>query len=745
MHLRDYIDLGWKLFPCYSIADSLACTCNRSGTCEHAGKHPATAHGVKDATDDPNQIREWADRLGRVNWALACGYCSDVLVVDIDTHDANGFASIEMWEEKTGCRLPNTLTATTGSGGRHMFFHLNGRKALNRVNWIDGVDIRSNGGYVIIPPARHATGGVYTWDNWGTSVADAPQELLDSINDGTARKSLRDLGIDASNLYPLISQGLPEGQRDDGIFRTICSLRRQGLDRMGANGRVIAGLVAKEIARASNFPLDEALNKVNSAYSQDHENIPGDQPEGLRYSLNDTGNRQRFLDVYDGDIIYCPELGWFRWLNNSYGWETVDEDTVINLAERIPEEILDKAKTIDDPKQAAMVSKFALATGNRIRLMNLVKLCQGVPEIRRDVSDFGRCDTDLWCRNGVVDLRTGNVRPYSHADLTTQRSNVEYDPNVDYGWWEEFIHTSLGGVHGDPEMERYLQLAAGYTLTGRIDQECFFIISGPQASGKSTFVEGLRAALGGLATASKPRLIMEDRGNDDFREHELARLMGYRMVSIGEVRNDSTYDEQIVKAITGGDATQARKLYKEGFSFVPKFKLWISSNTDPRSADPAMVRRIKRIKFPNTIPVEQRDEGLKRKVKSTEGAKAILAWAVEGAQQYLADGHIDEPLAVTNAAKEWREDNDTIGIWMDTECDQTDITASTSVDELVTRYRDWSQARGIRRISLPGFTEEMKMRRTIIRDSSTGKRMVLGIRLKKSAESQMLDSLGFGL
>src|SRR5262245_52926628 len=59
-------------------------------------------------------------------------------------------------------KLPPTVTVETGGGGRHLYFQYpHGRLITGRSAWRPGIDIKSNGGYVIAPPSRHKSGGSY--------------------------------------------------------------------------------------------------------------------------------------------------------------------------------------------------------------------------------------------------------------------------------------------------------------------------------------------------------------------------------------------------------------------------------------------------------------------------------------------------------------------------------------------------------------------------------------------------------
>lgn len=88
--------------------------------------------------------------------------------------------------------------------------------------------------------------------------------------------------------------------------------------------------------------------------------------------------------------------------------------------------------------------------------------------------------------------------------------------------------------------------------------------------------------------------------------------------------------EGLVKQLTGGDTVSARKLYSEFFQFRPEFKLWLAANHKPviRGTDQAIWRRIRLIPFTVTIPEQEQDPDLVRKL--TAELPGILRWAVDG-------------------------------------------------------------------------------------------------------------------
>ena len=125
--------------------------------CEPMGKRPATAHGFKDATTDPNLIQKWFEDRQEYNLACPTGVAFDVIDVD----GLAGIQALEEWAEGQ----PDIIryiepTVLTPSGGYHIYVPCSG--IGNKVGWIPHCDFRSTGGYVVVPPSVTEKGR-YLW------------------------------------------------------------------------------------------------------------------------------------------------------------------------------------------------------------------------------------------------------------------------------------------------------------------------------------------------------------------------------------------------------------------------------------------------------------------------------------------------------------------------------------------------------------------------------------------------------
>ncbi len=137
------------------------------------------SHGCRDATDDQDVSRARWQCTPQANIAAATGSSSGFWVLDIDMPD--GPATLAELEAEHGS-LPVTIEASTPRGGRHLYWTwpTNGQEIRNSAGGIGtGLDVRGEGGSIILPPSVLSNGGHYRWvKNGAGAIADAPEWLV---------------------------------------------------------------------------------------------------------------------------------------------------------------------------------------------------------------------------------------------------------------------------------------------------------------------------------------------------------------------------------------------------------------------------------------------------------------------------------------------------------------------------------------------------------------------------------------
>lgn len=177
-----YAAPGWPVFPLFGIVRH-RCLCGRAD-CTRPGKHPLVAHGLRKASTDPDRVRSWWASWPLANIGIATGEASGVVVIDIDV--PRGEQSLDLLTSRFG-PLPTTLEAVTGSGGRHfVYLHPGGHlgNAVGKLHGFDAplphIDLRADGGAVVVAPSRHVSGNRYGWVDPTVTPATAPAWLREA-------------------------------------------------------------------------------------------------------------------------------------------------------------------------------------------------------------------------------------------------------------------------------------------------------------------------------------------------------------------------------------------------------------------------------------------------------------------------------------------------------------------------------------------------------------------------------------
>jgi len=154
-----YASKSVAVFPVWDVEDG-RCGC-RDPECKSPGKHPITScapAGFENATADEATIRRWWQQFPHANVATPTGgWC---VVLDVDPRHGGDDALAEL--ERVHGPLPETAEVVTGGGGRHVYFERPAVPIRNSAGKVGpGLDIRGEGGYVLLPPSRHISGGIY--------------------------------------------------------------------------------------------------------------------------------------------------------------------------------------------------------------------------------------------------------------------------------------------------------------------------------------------------------------------------------------------------------------------------------------------------------------------------------------------------------------------------------------------------------------------------------------------------------
>ena len=315
---RAWVKSGYHVFPCVP------------GT-----KHPATERGFLDATGDLATIDAWWTAQPDANPAVYPG-ASGHFVLDIDTKGGKGGDEALMALEIEHGPLPATLTISTPSGGRHLWFKGTVPSSVERVG--AGLDIRGTGGYVLIP------GSVIDGKYYAVESAAPPADGPDWLRARAAprvrdiRKVEQDVELDLptniarAELYLSRESQPVEGRGSDAqCFKIISAFRDYGLSPQKVLDLLVPWTGFDEdwlewkIVNAWEYSENDAGSKArqdparifNLERLRELAGGPGDVRDGL---LNDAAGRDARMGRFkiytesEMDDLQPPEWcveGWF--------------------------------------------------------------------------------------------------------------------------------------------------------------------------------------------------------------------------------------------------------------------------------------------------------------------------------------------------------------------------------------------------------------------------------------------------
>lgn len=674
------------------------------------GKRPTLPGWNSGDKPDCDTVFRWA-RAGNIG--VRTGRVSGIVAIDAD-HGA----------DTSVLDLPVTPTSITGGSGRHFLFLAPDEPTRNSVKELGpSIDFRGDGGQIVFPGSIHPdTGAMYRWEP-GRALGEIPlAELPVSILEKVRREPHRDrvakprrtkqastsshYGRAALAREANLVRTTPDGERNNTLNRASFNL-----GQLVAGGELLRDEVAIELLEATTLPQPEAVATIRSGIdagaeyprsasgsSTDSDSDDNDPTP----RCTDLGNGQRLARRHGHDLRYSyPLKSWFVW--NGQRWNQDSTGEIERRAKDSVRCIYDELITIDDADERSRLAKWAIRSQHIQRVVASITAARSEPGVPVLPHNFDRNPWLINLENGTIDLRTQELRAHRRHELITKMLPVAFDASARCDAWIRFLSDCANGRR---EIVDYLQRVVGYCLTGDTSEQCFFILHGDGANGKSVFLNVIRRLLGDYAEQT-PKTTFVARSKEGAT-NDLAKLRGARLVSISETEDGEHLAESLIKQVTGQDPLTARPLYKEFFTFVPQFKVLLATNYRPqiRGTDFAIWRRIRLIPFDNRIAPERQDHQLTGKL--IDELPGILAWAVRGCRQWLESGLKDPPV-VMGATAEYRRSEDRLSAFFDERCVIEDAATVTALD-VFNAYLAWCRDSGEESVSQKTFGAELRRR-----------------------------------
>ena len=652
-----YARKGFKVLPLCCPNKDGKCGCGWNHKDKAIGKAPRTMHGLKDASSDPEQIKEWWKQCPQANIGILTNRYG---VLDFDP-EHGGFESKAAIEAEYG-PLPRTRVHRTGGGGEHWIYsNPDGTDIRNAVKLggYKGVDLRANGGQIVAPPSLHRSGNHYeVMDD--TEIAPAPEWLMEMATEKTPSQETKP------------GELIPEGERNDWLFRRACGYRNKGDSEEAIFEKV---KIDYEQRCAHDPPMSDKELRAICHSSAKYE-------PAVDVHRSDTGNATILVSMYGDTLRYDHKRKrWLRW--GKHRWETNYDGHISRLAQKVAEERYRRAMAIkNDDTEKKKEFAWAIVSEHRTKIDACVALAKIAEQITDDGTNWDRDITLLGAPNGVVDLRTGDLRPGKAEDRITMSTGVGFHPDAECPRWKQFLIE----IFDDAELIDWLWRVLGYSIIGETIEQIFMVGYGDGSNGKSRFLEAICNALGDysyytpFATFSLPA---------PSSTNDLAALEHRRFVTSSETNIGTRLNIERIKAVSGGDKMTARFLYQEFETYQPHLKLWLFVNHLPDVNDDTIAtwRRVRLIPFTKTFIKEAEDKHLGNKLKAE--AEGILAWLVRGCLEWQSRGLTPVPECIRAATGEYRRETDTVISFITDRCVKGE-GEEVRAGQLYSAYKTWA-------------------------------------------------------
>lgn len=470
--------------------------------------------------------------------------------------------------------------------------------------------------------------------------------------------------------------------------------------------------------------VEERVKKEADALASAKEikDVNGDRRDGKitsRFVLdclyaNELGDGMLYAAIHKDKFLYNKSAGnWLVWAGHY--WEEDIMDAALSAVENVALRYLEEAQKIvgqigeasksGDKSKAKTLQK---TQGNLYKRVFRLRKGQGrkgcvefthtnpVNPLSIKGDEFDAHPYLFACKNGVIDLRTGSLRPGRQEDFISKASPIEFtgiDTIAPY--WEK----ALNEIFQDRQsMVDFIQRLFGYSMAGLTAEAFLPVFFGQGRNGKSTIVEIISHVMGKMAAPIRAEMLL-DQGHlqsSAGASPDIMALRGLRLAFASETDQGRRFSTSKVQWLTGSDTMTGRYLYdKRDVEFKPTHTLALLTNHKPNVSDNdyAFWERVCLIPFPLSFVTRKPDRenerpadiNLRQKLLAEESG--VLAWLVRGFMQWQERG-LDPPPEVIDATKEYRKDEDLIDHFV-TECCYTSPDAETSAKDLYAVFKKW--------------------------------------------------------
>lgn len=502
-----------------------------------------------------------------------------------------------------------------------------------------------------------------------------------------------------------LSWQLPEGAAEDVFEEALAALelwhdasQALGADREWAEleheaRRAYAGGTRKPLPLDTDFLTAQAVNAISRKDLSPIEQELLDDPAAQGYS--EAALAIRFARTYQDRVRYAQWCGWATW--DGKIWRTGQLAPAHYVDEMVREIIKDMEENqfLASPDETDEQRKARAKQRQTVKALRSARALKGIADLARlqeclrvEPGDFDKNPADLNTPAGIVDLRTGTLRPHEPSAMCTRITSVSPSTSSARKWTDALLK-----MHPDDagETVAYLQSILGHMIWGEASDGVTILQGGGQ-DGKSTILRVISKILGQYASPVTDRAFL--RGSSDPHTSVIGGMIGARFGYCDELSDTARLDMGKIKSYFGSTPIRVQSgMGKDFAERMPTAKLLVVTNYDPQidQNDTGTRRRVRLVRFRTNL-LERwglpRDDRFPTALAESEGSE-ILGWLIEGCREWFARGmqHPTAPAVSQEDTEELLVKSNQVVEWLDT-VDGSEGSFSTTT-ELYVHYCSW--------------------------------------------------------
>lgn len=425
--------------------------------------------------------------------------------------------------------------------------------------------------------------------------------------------------------------------------------------KLGKSSTITRNLTFEKVDCDNSFEIDRTfVNKCIDDGAMGISNLFCEmylKPKRIKW-INDVKNGISFF--WDGKL----------WQEDDFAFiERLIVVTVVKVLRDFEKKELIENKEIRDEnteEKLKITNKIISKLNDGVNLQNILKF---IKPLIRDTFFSKIKDIHphfLSCKNGMVDLYSGEIRPAVPEDNITRSLELEYDENADCSDFDNFVRQITSNEMGENnDMYEYLKWVLGYAMQGNPKKKMFIILYGPHGfNGKSLLMNTISDILEYYAVSMDKSVVLESpKKTAGSHSTEICQLENCRFGILSDTKEDASIDDGQMKMLTGiTDKLSVREIFGKQKEFTPTFVPFISTNhaIQVNLSDQAMYERLILIPFtlsfiddPKLSYQRRSDNGLFDKFKKNK--KGILKWLIHASIYYNKSQDRQVPQCIKDA------------------------------------------------------------------------------------------------